>query len=434
MRMPPTDPPDAPSPSISQAVVASPTAQVPHSQILALLLAHILNNNYTIISLLASLDYAQARDVKMDEKLGVDLVISCGAALPLLWAYLWGRNADVEAQGDRKGKTKAADSDVHFGQLETGGNDGDERARLVLLTFKILLTAASASTPNLFLIKSRLPLLSEYLMTRLYGLEPKRHYEVTFPALDEWAGEEEAEAVVWTAPSEELRVVYLGLLRKLLETGVDQTLTWRLFGLVKRRRGEASEHTKGDVTPAVEETPTASTSNDGGTSKSARRRPTGLQLVIPAASPEVVDSEDRLDAEVLDLIRHGMKARWPDVFVFRGGRGYDVGGIELRDMGKPAAALQKGFTFSVSLRLGASGAGWTDNVCSAGCISPSSMNLSPFSISRKSKRNTHSSVFVSLRVLRSPSCLLCIRRLCLQLLQLLLRPRKLPRRCLQSRT
>jgi hypothetical protein len=72
--------------------------------------------------------------------------------------------------------------------------------------------------------------------------------------------------------------------------------------------------------------------------------------LVPASLPPVADIE-RLNVEVLDLLRHAMRSRWPDMFVFKGGKGISEASIELSDLGRAWPAGQKGFHYSVSLVL-----------------------------------------------------------------------------------
>ncbi|KAL7420576.1 Beige protein-like 1 [Cryptotrichosporon argae] len=264
-------------------------------QVLGLLLAHILSNNYALLSLFA--DLGDMADV--EQRLGSDLVLRSTGGLKLLWAYLW--DSDHGTSGSTDGRF--AFDWVAAGQSE--GVDGDDdRARLVELSMRVLLAAAGSSTANLLVIHARLPGLTDFLCTRLYGPEPKRHYETTFPAREDWyAPSERAESPAppaWRAPLASLRGVYLALLRRMLEAGVSQAQAWRLFSLLK------------------------------------------LAVPSPAAPAEL----ETLNAEVLETLQLAMRAKWPDAFVFRGGKDHVPGGLQISDLGRPWMPSAKGFMFS----------------------------------------------------------------------------------------
>jgi hypothetical protein len=338
-----------------------------NSHILALLIAHILSNNYSTLSIFSS-DGASGNG-DLGAKLG-EPVLRHASALGLLWSYVWGW-PDLPGAGSPKGKEKASLTQLlhrtNAGDFEGGeGPEETEQARLVALTFKILLATAQASTANLFLIAKRLPQLTDFLLTRLYGFPEERKYEVTFPARGDWAptgeGEDEAEVldVKWEPPSPELRAVYLALLRRLLEAGVDQNLTWRLFSLVREEHrppapletitespasSGATSPQPGGTNGQVSESDNASSSPQLLTRKKGPRLP---KLRMPSVNSAQGMETEKLRGEVMDLVRHSMKARWPDVFVFRSPGGGEEGGIELRDMGRPWPSAQKGFNFSVS--------------------------------------------------------------------------------------
>ena len=337
-----------PSPEASSST--STPAPSPHAvdfRILSHLLAHIFDNNYTILSIFASSSGTAEESV---EKLG-DLTLRRGHALPLLWAYLWGFD-----EPSIKGKAKASqhtEEDCAAGKYES---DGSDRSRLTELTFRILLANVQASTANLFTLISCCPQLADFLVTRLYGPEPQRQYEVTFPPRDDWFVQDEWDVTPsetdWRAPPPVLRAVYLSLLKKLLEAGVTQRLTWRLFTLVKEPTSSPDQLGKAvnGAKAANDPSPTQAISADGergdAETKRTRHRP---KLTIPLETPASNFGIERLNLEALDLVRHGMKTRWPPTFVFQGGKGESEGGLEMPDMGRSWVTPQKGFNFSVSL-------------------------------------------------------------------------------------
>lgn len=341
-------PAEASSSSSPHTMTTSPI-QRPTTAILSALLAHIFSNYYTMPSLFnPSLPPAE-----IVEKLG-DPVLRWPAALPTLIAYLWGLPA-LASTTSVKGKEKATSAQAarkgaagHFEAFTP------EHLHLVYTTFRILSAALSSSSTNLFLMHSYLPDLPNILAERLFGPVQKRHYEVTINSRYDWApkdaGEEDEPEYEWKAPPAELRTVYLGMLRRLLEAGVSREMTWRLYGLVRREvnastgevitkssRAEAEGDASDPTLSAPPSIPTMSTS--------ARRGPGSLRLEMPTGEAEI---EDRLNPEVLELLRHAMKHRWPNAFVFSGGSGEDIGGLELRDMGRVWPKPDRGINFTVS--------------------------------------------------------------------------------------
>lgn len=210
-------------------------------QILAQLFAHVCSNNYSFTALFESPEISLS---DIPSRVG-DVVIcsSTSGALKLLWSYLQGKSS--------KGKCREHSPVGHF-----EGKEDSEQAKLVQLVFQVLLIIVKTSIPNLFTVASELPDLSEFLLERLYGPEQKRKYAITFPWIKgpdlKEESEEEIAIMEWQGPNKELRSIYLALLKRMLEANVDQKVTWRLFGLV-RRTNEVSK-------PTAVETP-ASTSN-----------------------------------------------------------------------------------------------------------------------------------------------------------------------------
>lgn len=367
-----------PSPATSSRIPfhSPPKGHRPDAAIVAVLLAHMFGNNYTILSVVAKQATIDPSSSDLGTQLG-DLSLRTGAALPLLWAYLQGTAEPVLPPGSLKGKEKAGD-----GRLATrsfhGYCEGDEateegkrQARLLELVMRILLLSAQASTANLVVIRNHLPLLAEFLLTRLYGPPAQRQYAVTFPARgntgqdsdydedDNDDNDDSSGALDWRPPSSGLRTAYHALLRKILEGGVNQTITWRLFELVRRQSpsepptpaGDAETEAVAEMVPAVEQQPVSSADVDGKSGSIKRKAPKPPKIDIPAALIESVSaaSDEALDPEVLDLIRHSMKCKWPDMFVLRSSKGNEDGSLELKDLGRTWPSPQKGFSFSVSV-------------------------------------------------------------------------------------
>ncbi|WWD18748.1 hypothetical protein CI109_103202 [Kwoniella shandongensis] len=323
----------------------------PESQIIALLLSHICNDNYSIVSLFQTHRTAkhapELTTAFITSRLG-DVIIrpSTSGALRLLWAYIRGESSKG------KGKERA-----WTGDFETG--EEEYQAKLIELTLQTLLVAAQASTPNLFALATQIPDLAEFLITRLYGPDEKRVYEETFPARADWQEREPEDEDLgdanWQGPDDGLRRIYIALLRRVLEAGVNQRVTWRLFGLVKTTIPPTERHFKsnGESSSSLvsgDGTSTTPDSVDSEPDRIVQRTKQKPNLHISTTDTQA-EGDEGLHAEVLDLIRHSMKARWPDVFVFRGGAGDSLGGLQLRETGRAWMNAHKGFNFSCWLHI-----------------------------------------------------------------------------------
>jgi hypothetical protein len=302
----------------------------------------------------------ELEEAELKEKLG-ELTLTRGDALPLLWSYLWGQDGN---QDKGKLKTEQTYADLTDGTLEQAVDD-----RLLRLTF-LVLSIASTNTFNLFTLRQHLPDLVPFLLIRLYGRPKRRKYEITFPPRDDWCDDlpDEEDALLWRAPEEPLRSTYLALLRRLLDGGVDQQIVWRLFSLVKQYPHAAptsTAQTSGAVTPSLEGSNPLDQPRPASTTRATpRKRPKpGLHISTTMRPAD----EEKLQPEILDLLRHAMKARWPGVFVLRDASA--GAGLELADMGRPWPQGPKGFNFSVSCHYGAR------LTMSAGCTSQSSTTL-----------------------------------------------------------
>lgn len=299
----------------------------PNPRVFSLLLAHILDNNYALLSLFKG---GGEIDAEALDKVG-DVRLRWPAAIPLLWAYVLG------PPPSGKGKERAVLHDAaRSGQVEK--NASPVQQKLILVLFRVLLLAAK-STPNLYLIKSFLPELGDFLITRLYGWRAPRHFDDTFPPREEWfadAVESKETAPEWSAPTPELREVYLSLLKRVLEAGTSTEETWRLFSLVRKVPPQAREATPQPETPDA-------------TEKSEKQKPFRGKAPLRIATDTPVEGET-LDEEVLNLIHNAMTQRNPDSFVFRSSQS-DASGIQVPDLGKPWPSSTKGFFFSCWLRI-----------------------------------------------------------------------------------
>ncbi|KAL1405839.1 Beige protein-like 1 [Vanrija albida] len=334
------------SPPVDAQAGGTSARHTPDVRILGLLLAHILNNNYSLLSIFGSpesIDSVLKSEDALTSKLG-DVTISKPAALPLLWAYLWGLS-DAEPVSPKGKERDTGEEDVLFAG-GFGGPPGSLKAKLVLLVIDIFRLAA-ISAAGVFQLKNYLPTLADFLLTRLYGWAPERQFAVTFHAREEWFQNANAEDAppkpTWTPAEEPLRSAYLALLKRLLEAGTSPEQTWRLFQLVRKVPPkakpltpiqEANEDSGAGTPNALSPPPSASSA------KSFRGKAT-LKVVVPA--PPL---EETLDLEVLEIIHKAMHARTPDVFVFRGGHAIADGGIELSDIGRSWPSSTKGFIFT----------------------------------------------------------------------------------------
>lgn len=328
----------------SSSDLSKHSQQKPDARILSYLLAHIYDNNYSILSIF------DPNSEPLGDRLG-ELKLRWGGALPLLWAYMWGLNTPTDS---KKGKEKARDL---FREVASGHREclDTDHVRIIETTFQFLRASVQNSASNLFILVNKLDLLSDFLLHRLYGPAKARTYSETFPARRDWVDRiDDPEADwEWRAPSTSLRTAYLALLRKLLETGVNQHITWRLFELVKtteadrRKKDEPTHSETSTPTGTAPSTPTKKSrtpAEDVPLTAKPKKRP---QLTLAPTAPLPVASMERLDTEILDLLRHAMRSRWPDVFVFRGGKGISEAGVELPDLGRAWPGAQKGFHFSV---------------------------------------------------------------------------------------
>lgn len=312
---------------------------IPDARVLGLLLAHILGNNYALLSLFSGdLDELVDKEDALANRLS-DVTLRAAAGLPLLWAYVWGLEGAT-------GEDLWPDT-LLSGQLEQNA-DGTTQGKLLRITLDILLLATRHNA-DLFLMRTNLPSLPDFLFTRIYGREEPRPVEVTFPARDEWyqnAGAEDSQPLSeWTAPTASLRSLYLKLLRNLLRAGVTPAHTRRLFTLVRslRPEREKSEPEKLDMESSSSEEPTADDASSDRLRKASRMSPMRIALPDPSMPNE------SLNAEVLDMIRDLMPARTPASFVFRGGKGGAEGGLEIADLKHAWPSSTRGFIFTVGI-------------------------------------------------------------------------------------
>lgn len=175
---------------------------------------------------------------------------------------------------------------------------------------------------------------------------------MTFNSRYDWApkneGEEDEPMVEWKAPDEQLRIVYMDMLKRLLRAGVPREMTWRLYSLVRRETTRISSTETETLTQDMgsETNGTESQEMPPPPRKTARKGPGTLRLQLPRPEDEL---DETIDPEVLHLLSEAMSSWWPGCFVFNGGGSGEIGGLELRDMGRTWPKADRGINFTVSL-------------------------------------------------------------------------------------
>ncbi|GMK59712.1 hypothetical protein CspeluHIS016_0803180 [Cutaneotrichosporon spelunceum] len=315
--------------------LSSEDADTPDREVLGILLSHLLGNNYTLRSLFAG------PEADVDAALK-DAHLRWARGLPLLWAYIW----DLD-----KGDTDR--------EALCGGQPEATASPVVWLTLRVLRALATDPT-NLLLIRANLPDLPQFLLTRIYGYEPERHFDITFSPRDEWFQNVQAESVVrarkWIAPSPEVRALYLSLLQRVVTSGVDTQIAWRLFQLVRKAPPKQPRIEPGSVTSSGAATPTARPASPSVESATPASTPgpdsPRSQKIKPTLkiklSPPVYES---LDTEVLDLVRRAMRSHNPHAFIFRSAPGIEDGSLVLKELDRPFPPATKGFVFAAWVNL-----------------------------------------------------------------------------------
>jgi hypothetical protein len=165
------------------------------------------------------------------------------------------------------------------------------------------------------------------------------------------------EPVVEKAPDSH-RPILLKVLKRLLEAGVPYGYGHRLFRLARRVPQPSIPSTPQGALSSTE-TPGAITPNG---SPSGKKRPIKLKLSINTTlhtPPEQQAEGSCLDEEILEVLKHCMSKRWPDMFSFSArmskaipvdaGAVHDTEGgrIVSRDLGKAWPVANKGYTYMV---------------------------------------------------------------------------------------
>lgn len=274
--------------------------------------------------------------------------------------------------------------------------------KLESLTYRILIVIIQSSWSNLFKTQQVLPSIYEAILRRLYGpsverreesemarsleLEPSRrkaaargkqqqdtlpqflvtnytdlaspggtiHGQGTTPALVQSTSNQASH--VHELADAALRPVLLKLLRRLVEAGIPVEYTHMLFRLAKKSNAPTALAIIKNAQAAEEEgnngpREIGSASNRSSPSKSpAGRRtrpakPMSLKLALNVLAGSAKNGPSVLDKDILEILRHGMSRRWPDVFMFSPEMGGSPGGLLCSDLGKMWPTSVKGYYF-----------------------------------------------------------------------------------------
>lgn len=152
-----------------------------------------------------------------------------------------------------------------------------------------------------------------------------------------------------------LRAILLKLLRRLVEAGVPTEYAHMLFQLVKKsdaptalaiiKNAQAAEE---EGTNPFEGVPGSTQSSPSKSPAGKRTRPTkpmSLKLALNVLAGSAKNGPSVLDRDILEILRHGMSRRWPDVFMFSPELGGSEGGLMCNNLGKMWPTSAKGYYF-----------------------------------------------------------------------------------------
>jgi hypothetical protein len=274
-----------------------------------------------------------------------------------------------------------------------------EQRELESLTYRILIVILQSSWSNLFKSQKVLPSIYEAILKRIYGaavgkrepsemarsleLEPARRKgkdqhdslprfmvsgsPMASPGGTLYGGAGgNAEPPLLSKPTTRkenhvheiadtaLRPILLKLLRRLVEAGVPTEYAHMLFRLAKKsdaptalaiiKNAQAAE---GDATP----TAGGPRSNESSPSKSPAgkrtrpAKPMSLKLALNVLAGSAKNGPAVLDQDILEILRHGMSKRWPNVFMFSPELGGSEGGLVCNNLGKVWPTSAKGYYF-----------------------------------------------------------------------------------------
>ncbi len=382
------------------------------NRFLGILLSFAFNGDDSLVELMSSLpeppgqSATDEKDPKMPTwpaplKISPNLCLTHPTMLPVIFAFLpWPfPQASLSLQGDKPESAYARFLTDIMPHQAKRNPEHDEA--MVEAVWRVMIVALQSSLVNLFQVSQHLEGLVGVLLDSLYpperkapqrsvvvsgtasGVSTPRHMRARPSIFVQTASEESirgrspmrngqpsimsgdmlAEALrasqarpgqapelpVTRKVPERLRPTLLKVLRRLLEAGVPYGYSHRLFRLARK------------ITPPPEEAPTdARSPSPANGSGSQRRRPAKLNLRIDTLNGDSPPSESSLDLDILEVIKHAMSKRWPDMFCFssrmsraaptnpavvnesKGGR------LHCADLGKAWPPVNKGFSYSVS--------------------------------------------------------------------------------------
>lgn len=219
------------------------------------------------------------------------------------------------------------------------------------IVWRLMIVVVSSSWINLFRVHQALPGIVESVLERLQPsateaeqetsstLARSRNESVDFGADFRTDAEEEvARSAMTTAAGPELRPILLRLLRRLVEAGIPSECSHRLFRMLRKHDQPIKSSTL--PPPSVDAAGSPTTS-------SRRRPPRGPRLALKL---DMLDSPPagHLDTEILDVVKHGMAKRWPDVFCFdpASEQGERPGSFTCSDLARTWPGASKGYYFT----------------------------------------------------------------------------------------
>lgn len=272
------------------------------------------------------------------------------------------------------------------------------QGELESLTYRILVVVLQSSWSNLFKCQQVLPSIFEAILKRLYGpavgkreesqmaksleLEPSRRKgkdqqqslpqflvsgsPMASPGGTLYGGPRgigpstptrtmsQKETHIHVAADTALRPILLKLLRRLVEAGVPTEYVHMLFRLAKKsdaptalaiiKNAQAAEE---DAIPTAGRPGSAhsSPSKSPAGKRTRPAKPMSLKLALNVLAGSAKNGPAVLDQDILEILRHGMSKRWPDVFMFSPQLGGTQGGLVCNNLGKMWPTSAKGYYF-----------------------------------------------------------------------------------------
>lgn len=271
--------------------------------------------------------------------------------------------------------------------------------QLESLSYRVLIVILQSSWSNLFKTQKVLSSIYEAILKRLYGpavgkreesqmarsleLEPSRRKEksqqqsmpqflvssspMASPGGTLYGGPHgiaepstptkstsQKETHIHSVADTALRPILLKLLRRLVEAGVPTEYAHMLFRLAKKsdaptalaiiKNAQAAEE---DATPRAGGPGSAhsSPSKSPAGKRTRPAKPMSLKLALNVLAGSAKNGPAVLDQDILEILRHGMSKRWPDVFMFSPELGGCQGGLACSNLGKMWPTSAKGYYF-----------------------------------------------------------------------------------------